>query len=213
MIQRRTLQLSAALLTLSLASACSVLPEAEPITFYNLPSPQLAPSQTQPLQLSLRIITPDASYALQAPRIMVSPDENTVNSYQGARWTDPNPALLREHLIQAFQQDGSFRTVSNDTQALEADVHLYSDLRQFQTVYRNGNPEIAITMDAKLVDPATRQVISGKHFQVTRQLDSPQVPAVVEGLGQASDELAGELISWSRQALADMNATQVAQPN
>jgi len=212
MIQRRTLMLGAGMLMLSVVSACSVLPEAEPITFYSLPSPQLTPSRTQPLQLSLRIITPDASYALQAPRIMVSPDENTLNSYQGARWTDPNPALLREHLIQAFQQDGSFRTVSNDTQALEADVHLYSDLRQFQTVYRDGQPEIAITMDAKLVDPSTRQVISGKHFKLTRQLDNAQVPAVVEGLGNASDQLSRELISWSRQALADMNASQVTAP-
>lgn len=212
MIQRRTLQLGAGMLALSLASACSVLPKAEPITFYNLPSPQLQQNQAQPLQLSLRVTTPDASYALQAPRILVSPDENTVNSYQGARWTDPNPALLREHLIQAFQQDGSFRTVTNENQALETDVHLYSDLRQFQTIYRDGTPEVTVTLDAKLVDPATRRVIAAKHFQLTQTLDDAQVPAVVKGLGAASDQLALELISWSRSSLAAMSAVRVPQP-
>lgn len=213
MIQRRTLQLGAGMLMLSLASACSVLPEAEPITFYNLPSPQLTQNQAQPLPLSLRITTPDASYALQAPRIMVSPDENTINSYQGARWTDPNPALLREHLIQAFQQDGSFRTVTNENQALETDVHLYSDLRQYQTIYRAGTPQITVTLDAKLVNPVTRRVIAAKHFQLEQAIDDPQVPAVVKGMGAASDQLARELINWSRSSLADMAAVRVQQPD
>ncbi|MEH6492090.1 ABC-type transport auxiliary lipoprotein family protein [Halopseudomonas sp.] len=212
MIAHRMLQLGAGTLLLSLASACSVLPEAEPITFYRLPSPQLTASQAQPLPLSLRITTPDASYALQAPRIMVSPDENTLNSYQGARWTDPNPALLREHLIQAFQQEGSFATVTNENQALESDVHLYSDLRRFQTVYLNGKPQVNVTLDAKLVDPSTRRVIAAKHFQLEQSLDDPQVPAVVKGLGAASDQLARELISWSRIELATMQPAQSQQP-
>jgi len=212
MIQRRVVQIGAALLVLSLASACSVLPESAPTTFYQLPTPQLEPNQAQPMQLSLRITTPDASYALQTPRIMVSPDENTINSYEGARWSDPNTALMREHLIQAFQQDGSFRTVSNESHALQADVHLYSDLRQFQTRYVDGVPEIAVTLDAKLVDPTSRQVIAARHFQLTRELDNPEVPAVVAGLGAASDELARELISWSRSSLAKMDAVRLQQP-
>ncbi len=212
MIARRTLKLGTGMLLLSLASACSVLPEHEPITFYRLPSPQLAPSQTQHLPLSLRITTPDASYALQSPRIIVSPDENTINSYQGARWTDPNPELLREHLIQAFQQDGSFRTVTNENQALESDAHLYSDLRRFQTVYVNGAPQVNVTLDAKLVDPVTRRVIAAKHFQLEQSLDDPQVPAVVKGLGATSDQLARELISWSRSELATMQPARTQKP-
>lgn len=189
------------LLTLTVLSACSVLPKTEPVTTYQLPSPQFSASTQPPLAQSLRIVTPAASYALQTPRIMVTPEGNTINSYQGARWTDPNPVLLREHLVQAFQQDGGFASVSTEVHALQTDVQLFSDLRQFQTLYQGGNASAVIELDAKLVDPGSRQVIASRHFRVSQPLTDTAVPAVVNGLGAAADTLARQLLDWSRTAL------------
>lgn len=189
------------LLTLTVLSACSVLPKTEPVTTYQLPAPQFSASSQPALAQSLRIVTPAASYALQTPRIMVTPEGNTINSYQGARWTDPNPVLLREHLVQAFQQDGSFASVSTEVHALQTDVQLFSDLRQFQTLYQGGNASAVIELDAKLVDPGSRQVIASRHFRVSQPLTDTAVPAVVNGLGAAADTLARQLLDWSRTAL------------
>lgn len=189
------------LLTLTVLSACSVLPKTEPVTTYQLPAPQFSASTQPPLAQSLRIVTPAASYALQTPRIMVTPEGNTINSYQGARWTDPNPVLLREHLVQAFQQDGGFASVSTEVHALQTDVQLFSDLRQFQTLYQGGNASAVIELDAKLVDPGSRQVIASRHFRVSQPLTDTAVPAVVSGLGAAADTLARQLLDWSRTAL------------
>ncbi|WP_321348662.1 ABC-type transport auxiliary lipoprotein family protein [Halopseudomonas oceani] len=190
-----------ALLGLTLLSACSVLPKTEPVTTYQLPAPHFSASTETPLALSLRIITPAASYALQTPRIMVTPEGNTINNYQGARWTDPNPILLREHLVQAFQQDGSFASVSTEVHALQTDVQLFSDLRQFQTLYQGGTASAVIELDAKLVDPGSRQVIASRHFRVSQALTDTAVPGVVSGLGEAADTLARQLIDWSRAVL------------
>ena len=195
------IRLAAGLLGLTLMSACSVLPESEPLTTYQLPAPQLATSSQPPLPHSLRIITPAASYALQTPRIMVTPEGNTLTSYQGARWTDPNPVLLREHLVQAFQQSGSFKSVSTEVHALQTDIQLYSDLRQFQTLYQGDSVSAIIELDAKLVDPGSRGVIASRHFRVSQPLTDTAVPAVVAGLSSAADTLAQQLIDWSRATL------------
>ncbi|MDL2198517.1 ABC-type transport auxiliary lipoprotein family protein [Halopseudomonas aestusnigri] len=195
------IRLAAGLLGLTLMSACSVLPESEPLTTYQLPAPRLATSSQPPLPHSLRIITPAASYALQTPRIMVTPEGNTLTSYQGARWTDPNPVLLREHLVQAFQQSGSFKSVSTEVHALQTDIQLYSDLRQFQTLYQGDSVSAIIELDAKLVDPGSRGVIASRHFRVSQPLTDTAVPAVVDGLSSAADTLAQQLLDWSRTTL------------
>ncbi len=195
------IRLAAGLLGLTLMSACSVLPESEPLTTYQLPAPRLATSSQPPLPHSLRIITPAASYALQTPRIMVTPEGNTLTSYQGARWTDPNPVLLREHLVQAFQQSGSFKSVSTEVHALQTDIQLYSDLRQFQTLYQGDRVSAIIELDAKLVDPGSRGVIASRHFRVSQPLTDTAVPAVVDGLSSAADTLAQQLLDWSRTTL------------
>ncbi|OWL89835.1 ABC-type transport auxiliary lipoprotein family protein [Halopseudomonas aestusnigri] len=195
------IRLAAGLLGLTLMSACSVLPESEPLTTYQLPAPRLATSSQPPLPHSLRIITPTASYSLQTPRIMVTPEGNTLTSYQGARWTDPNPVLLREHLVQAFQQSGSFKSVSTEVHALQTDIQLYSDLRQFQTLYRGDSVSAIIELDAKLVDPGSRGVIASRHFRVSQPLTDTAVPAVVDGLSSAADTLAQQLLDWSRATL------------
>lgn len=195
------IRLAAGLLGLTLMSACSVLPESEPLTTYQLPAPRLATSSQPPLPHSLRIITPAASYALQTPRIMVTPEGNTLTSYQGVRWTDPNPVLLREHLVQAFQQSGSFKSVSTEVHALQTDIQLYSDLRQFQTLYQGDRVSAIIELDAKLVDPGSRGVIASRHFRVSQPLTDTAVPAVVDGLSSAADTLAQQLLDWSRATL------------
>ncbi|MAD27980.1 MAG: hypothetical protein CMK75_08145 [Pseudomonadales bacterium] len=195
------IRLAAGLLGLTLMSACSVLPESEPLTTYQLPAPRLATGSQPPLPHSLRIITPAASYALQTPRIMVTPEGNTLTSYQGARWTDPNPVLLREHLVQAFQQSGSFKSVSTEVHALQTDIQLYSDLRQFQTLYQGDSVSAIIELDAKLVDPGSRGVIASRHFRVSQPLTDTAVPAVVDGLSSAADTLAQQLLDWSRTTL------------
>ncbi|MBE0959031.1 membrane integrity-associated transporter subunit PqiC, partial [Escherichia coli] len=64
---------------------------------------------------------PRTSLVLESPRIAVRPHGDEISVYQGARWSDPAPSLLRDRLMQAFQADGRVRGLSSDDSNLQAD--------------------------------------------------------------------------------------------
>ncbi|HIZ51069.1 MAG TPA: membrane integrity-associated transporter subunit PqiC [Candidatus Pseudomonas excrementavium] len=203
MIRRLT---SAALLTALLGlGACTILPESEALSVYQFPSPPASgasSTSTEPrLPLSLRINTPQAGYAFSGPRIMVVTADNQLQSYKGVRWSDPGPQLLREYLAVALQRSGALSSVTTDEHALHADVHLDTNLRRFQ-LDTDGTPRIVIELDARLVNPESRRIYVNHSFLVEHPVTSTQISDVVQGYGQATDDLTQQLLVWTRQQLA-----------
>ncbi|MDG9926985.1 MULTISPECIES: ABC-type transport auxiliary lipoprotein family protein [unclassified Pseudomonas] len=186
----------------ALLGGCSLLPEAEPVQTYLLPSlqPQAA-SQAQPLARSLGIGRPQASLVLDSTRIAVVPQGSEISSYKGARWSDPAPALLRDRLLEAFQADGRFAALSSAEQHLQSDFVLAGNLLAFQSEYRDGKPEVVIRFDARLVRADTQRVTASRSFVVRQPSRTVEVPAVVDAFGQASDQLAGQLVEWTTQRI------------
>jgi len=182
-------------------SACTVFPEAESLTIYQLPAPSLETSSAARLPLSLRIGTPQAGSVLSSPRMVVNPRGNELQTYKGARWSDPVPALLREHLARAFEQRQVFSAVSTDENSFRADISMSSDLRRFQVIYRDARPVAVIELNARLIDPVSREILASRSFVVQQALPSSQVPGVVEGFKTASDELAMQVIQWTSKTL------------
>lgn len=123
-----SLRLVALAATLSLASACSILPQGEPVDIYRLPVAQPARGAA-PLDWSLRLNKPLASEALAGPRIAVVPQGDVISSYKGARWSDPVPMLLRNRLLDGFQRDGRVQRLSADDSNLQADYELGANCR------------------------------------------------------------------------------------
>jgi cholesterol transport system auxiliary component len=197
----RPLRLSRLALPLLLATlaACSVLPEAEALRVFLLPS--TPPAAVEPAgarsDKALRISTPQASRVLASDRIAVVPQGNQISAYQGARWSDAATALLRDRLIEAFQQDGRLPSVSSEDANLPVDLVLYSDLRAFQSEYRDGQPHAVIRLDARLVDRHTQRTLASRRFAVSQASDGTAVERVVEAFGRAGDTLSGELLRWT----------------
>lgn len=184
---------------LSTLAGCSVLPEAEALRVFLLPSttsPQAEAAGPQ-LEKALRITTPQASRVLASERIAVIPQGNQISAYQGARWSDTAPVLLRDRLIEAFQQDGRLAEVSSEDANLPADMVLYSDLRAFQSEYRDGQPHAVIRLDARLVDRQTRQTLATRRFEVSQASTGTPVDLVVEAFGKAGDALSGDVLKWT----------------
>lgn len=196
-IHLRTLS---AVCLLSLTAACSILPKSEPVAIYQLPATPLAasvtPTNDSTSQRSLRVLTPYGNRAIDSERILVLPQNNLVQSYAGARWSDPAPVLLRNRLLQAFTADGRIRYLSSDDSNVLADQELGGDLLSFQSEYRNGAPAINIQFNARLIDSASRRIIAVRSFNVSQPVSGVQTPQVVEAFGQASDVLAADVISW-----------------
>lgn len=184
---------------ITLLAACSVLPESETLRVFLLPTSAQTPRQAvEPtLQHALRINTPQASRILSSQRIAVVPRGNEISAYQGVRWSDAGPALLRDRLIEAFQRDGRMPSVSNEDVNLYADFSLHSDLRAFQSEYVDGEPQVVIRLDARLVNGENQRTLANRRFEIRQPSTDPSVEMVVEAFGQASDHLSSEVLEWT----------------
>ncbi|EPG6080085.1 ABC-type transport auxiliary lipoprotein family protein [Pseudomonas aeruginosa] len=200
----RRLSLAAGLAALATLGACSILPEAQVLQVYLLPvhNPP-ASAAAWPVDWSLRIARPRTSLVLESPRIAVRPHGDEISVYQGARWSDPAPSLLRDRLMQAFQADGRVRGLSSDDSNLQADFELGGDLRAFQTEYPNGQASALIRYDARLVRTDDKRVVASRRFEVSQPVDGKKVAAVVSAFGKAGDTLSAQVLDWTlRQASA-----------
>ncbi|MBG4646904.1 membrane integrity-associated transporter subunit PqiC [Pseudomonas aeruginosa] len=167
------------------------------------PPPPPPPPAPPPLDWSLRIARPRTSLVLESPRIAVRPHGDEISVYQGARWSDPAPSLLRDRLMQAFQADGRVRGLSSDDSNLQADFELGGDLRAFQTEYPNGQASALIRYDARLVRTDDKRVVASRRFEGSQPVDGKKVAAVVSAFGKAGDTLSAQVLDWTlRQASA-----------
>ena len=191
----------AALAAVLLLSACSVLPRAEAPTVYRLPAtPAPAAADGVPVDVSLRIDTPQAGAALDGARIVVLPAGDQLTVYKGARWSDRAPVLLRDRLFDAFQADGRTRALSVDDDNLRADYELAGSLRAFQSEYEDGRPVAVIRYDARLVRAGAQRILATRRFDVRVPAQGKQVPQVVAAFGAAADRLAAEVVPWTLSA-------------
>ncbi|MDH2198924.1 ABC-type transport auxiliary lipoprotein family protein [Ectopseudomonas oleovorans] len=184
------------LLAAGLLGACSILPQSEPLDIYLLPGAAL-PAQTQRVDWSLRVNSPVSSQLLDGTRIVVLPEPGLVNTYQGVRWSERTPQLLRGRLLDAFQDDGRVQALSNEEQRLQADLELVSDLRSFHSQYRDGVAEALIQLDVRLVDGRDQRILAIRRFSVSQPASDTSIAAVVKAFGQAGDRLSRELVDWT----------------
>jgi cholesterol transport system auxiliary component len=184
------------LLAVGLLGACSILPQSEPLDIYLLPGAAL-PAQTQRVDWSLRVNSPVSSQLLDGTRIVVLPEPGRVNTYQGVRWSERTPQLLRGRLLDAFQDDGRVQALSNEEQRLQADLELVSDLRSFHSQYRDGVAEALIQLDVRLVDGRDQRILAIRRFSVSQPASDTSIAAVVKAFGQAGDRLSRELVDWT----------------
>ncbi|WP_166254992.1 ABC-type transport auxiliary lipoprotein family protein [Marinobacter salicampi] len=180
----------------STLTACTILPEGEPVRAFLLPHEPLEERPgAAPLSQSLAIGTPRAGHILDSRRIAVVQDSE-ITSYRGARWADLAPTLLRDRLIEAFQHVGQGSSVSSADANLYADLQLDSRLRAFQSEYVDGTPTVLIRLDAQLVDNNTQRILASRSFEVRKPSPDETIESVVATFGRASDDLSGEVVDW-----------------
>jgi len=184
----------------ALLAACSVLPDSRPVDVYRLPTALAVPAQSAPLQSgagAVRVLRPNAGNLLSGRRIVVVPDDLRVSVYGDATWSDTVPALMRERIADALRAAGRFDAVSTDEQSLRAEHEIESDLRAFQSEYRDGAPVAVVVLDAQLVHSGSRRIVAARRFEARVPAGDTRLPAVVAALGRAADEVATALAAWA----------------
>lgn len=190
------LRLLAVILLTGSLTACSVLPKSQVLSIYRLPASSL-PSHDTSTDWALRVNTPYSNQLLDSTRIAVLPPGDQISAYQGVRWSDRAPLLLRDRLIDAFLDDGRLRAVSSDASRLQADLELDGDLRAFNSEYQNGRPGAHILFEARLVESGSLRILASRRFEVSQAASDTSVPAVVNAFGQAGDQLARDVLEWT----------------
>ena len=191
-----TILVSAALL---LSAGCSILPESEPATLYRLPASDLSSATISSSSASQRlgIADPEAGHLLSSNRIVVYPERNVVNVYEGARWHEDAPDLLKSRLITGLQQSQLFAGVGSDR--LPHDLLLLSELRHFQSDYVTNPPTVKVQLDVQLVGTHNRTPLAARNFSTSAQASSVDIADVVDAFGSASNELTEQLAAWLAQ--------------
>ena len=195
----------ASVILAALLGGCSLLPRADSPDIYLLPGAAAATAPaaavaTPRFTASLRVDTPQAGRALDSLRIAVIPASNVITVYQGARWSDRAPRLLRDRLVDAFRASAHYAAVSSDDANLQADLELTGDLRAFQTQYMAGKPVVIIRYDAQLVQPHTQAILATRQFDIHQAVAGKAVAQVVVAFGQAADALATQVVDWVNAA-------------
>lgn len=192
-------------LFVALLSACSILPAPQTLKVYQLPAgTEPASSVSRAAQpaadWALRIDTPYSSQLINSERILVQPPGgDSTSMYQGARWSDVAPVMLRDRLVAAYRVQAPMLMVSSDSSSLLYDVLLIGDLTQFQVVYGGSGPVVHIQFDASLVQAASRRTLATRRFTEHQAVDGTQLPQVVAAFGVATDALATQMIAWTLQ--------------
>lgn len=213
---RRAIGLGIALSAATWLAACSILPAQTPVDTYVLPGTQwqrATPTGTTGNAANtgpaLRIARPVAHGVLASKRIVVMPQADRQQVYQGAVWSDPAPHMLRHRLLDAFLADGRLPWVDTDeSPGAQVDYLLTSQLRSFHSSYQNGSPVAVIRIDAQIVNTRSNRIIASRSFITEQAAASKAVPDVVQALGQASDLVAREMANWAAGTVAAAGAAR-----
>ena len=149
--------------------------------------------------LALRVYAPESSRVLDSERLFIAQPDGRLSAWQGVRWADPAPVLLRDRIVEAFMRDGRSTSVITDSTPMSADMELRSTLRAFQLEYRGTEAIAAVRLDVQLVDPAKRTAIASRRFEAIQATGSKREADVVSAFGVATDILAGQIVEWAVQ--------------
>lgn len=159
------LSLGAALLG---TAGCNLLPRVqEPLDLYTLTPKTSYDTPLPKVDWQLVVELPVAAAGLDTPRIAVSRSPFALEYFARASWIDNAPAMIQTLLIESFESTGSIVAVGREAIALRPDFILRTDLREFQAVYREGDPvpEVWVRMNAKLVQMPERRIVASETFE------------------------------------------------
>ncbi|HHW2273594.1 TPA: ABC-type transport auxiliary lipoprotein family protein, partial [Pseudomonas aeruginosa] len=80
---------------------------------------QIAQAESTPRAVpgpgALRVYAPESSRVLDSERLFIAQPDGRLSAWQGVRWADPAPVLLRDRIVEAFMRDGRSTSVITDS--------------------------------------------------------------------------------------------------
>src|SRR5690625_915129 len=188
-------------LSVTLLSACNILPESPQLNHYELPTTALEPIG-QPAPYALQLLTTYASRTLSTQRSLVSPEGHELRAYEGAAWVDTTPALLRERFAQALLDTQLVYAMTSSGETGAPELVLQTHLYRFQVHYDAGQPVVHLQLNAQLINRQTGKILAVQPINVKRPVsDGVHLEHVIPVFGQAADEASQQLTQWLHDTL------------
>lgn len=192
---------AAVLAATGLGACSSILPGAddEREATYRITAPEVGAAGFSASGQSMVVSDPTAAPGLDTDRVAVWQNPQRLEYYQGARWVEDPPDMLRAALIEAYRSTGALAAVGRRSIDLNPDWRLETRLSAFEAGYRDGAevPTVEVTVDTSLLREPSQRVAATRTFTATARPANTAVPDVIAAYDQATHQVVRDIVSWS----------------
>lgn len=195
-----------ALILLALAPLCSactgsLLESKLPVNLaYVLASAPPAGNAT-PLAVDLTISRPNMAPGLDSERIAVI-DGRQLDYYRGARWGGRSADVVQTLLVDSWQDQRLFHSVTAEQARVSADYVLDVDVRDFQAEQGGGAPQVNVQLVGRLIRVIDRRLVGTYQSQAQVAASEERMSAVVAAFEAAGQRVALDLANQAQAAIA-----------
>ena len=153
------------------------------------------------LRFQIVVEQPTATASVDTDQIAVQPNALQVQYLPDARWVDRAPLIVQALLIESFENSKRVPAVGSSTIGLRADFLIVTDIREFQAIVPQDDPDAPLRVDVrlniKLIDAFEDRIIASRSFEevVPALSDAPR--DVVEAFDEALGDTMRDSVEWS----------------
>lgn len=184
-------------------------------TSYVLAAAPAARSAVAATEADLSIGRPDVAPGLDTERIAVIKGRQ-LDYYRGAQWGGSTIEVVQRLLVDSFEDQGLFRSVTAEQARVAGDYVLDVEVRHFQAEYASdsGAPTVRVAMVGRLVRVVDRELVGTVAAQAQNQAEDNRLSDVVAAFEQSAQAVAVELAQRTAAAIAgDAGVKKYSDPS
>jgi cholesterol transport system auxiliary component len=196
---RRSRRLVPSVFVLVLAGCSGLLGGSAPTHLYRLTPKSTYPPNLPHRSVQLLVDVPLAPAGLDTSRIALSRSPVSIDYFADSEWTDRAPLLVQTAILQSFENSKAITAIDRESVGLRADFILKTEIRHFEAVYdsSSGPPETWVAINARLVDPASRDVVAQSSFERHQRASANDVPSIITAFDEALGGVMKEIVVWT----------------
>ena len=185
-------------LVLALAGCSGLLGSNSP-HLYRVTPKSTYPANLPHRSLQLLIDVPLTPAGLDTSRIALTRSAVSVDYFADSEWTERAPLMVQTALLESFENSKAINAIDRESVGLRADFILKTELRHFEAVYDSpdGPPEIWVAINARLVNPTTRDIIALYSFERRERASANDMQSIVWAFDEALGGVMKQIVVWT----------------
>ncbi len=143
---------------------------------------------------------PTALKALDSEQLVIRVSPSEIRYLARSQWSDRLPRMVQSRLVQAFENTGQLGGVGRPGEGLAIDYQILTDIRSFE-ITTDGSDRAVVEIAARILNDRTGTVKAQKIFRAEVNTPGTSNTAFVEGLGEAFNTVAGQIVIWTLQSI------------